>query len=297
MNISKIRQLAYDQLLYAKGLKKSWIARRINTKKSPIKLYWWNDYGQGIANFGDELTKEIIENIFGYKIIFAVPEEAEMVGAGSIIEIVSRRNKKNVLYVWGSGFMWRNTQESGDLDGLRFVATRGRLSRERIVSSNGKYIGLAIGDPGLLSSVVYKPSKTITDSVGVVAHFVDADNPLVEKLRDDSRFMIINPLDSPEEVAKKITSCRLVLSSSLHGLIVADSFSIPNTHIQFSDKVAGGSYKFEDYYSSTDRDYVQGDKNRIFEDAYLKELQDKYHKVGNLTDIQRKLVKSFPEIR
>jgi hypothetical protein len=40
-----------------------------------------------------------------------------------------------------------------------------------------------------------------------------------------------------------------VISSSLHGLIVADSLGIPNVWLRLSPDVLGGDYKFKDYYS------------------------------------------------
>lgn len=44
-------------------------------------------------------------------------------------------------------------------------------------------------------------------------------------------------------------SCKCVLSSSLHGLIVADALGVPNRRIVLSDKIIGGDLKFDDYYS------------------------------------------------
>jgi pyruvyltransferase len=51
-------------------------------------------------------------------------------------------------------------------------------------------------------------------------------------------------------VLTEIAQCRCILSSSLHGLIAADSFHIPNLHIVFSDRPLGDGYKFDDYYSA-----------------------------------------------
>lgn len=50
-------------------------------------------------------------------------------------------------------------------------------------------------------------------------------------------------------VYEQIGSCEYVLSSSLHGLIISDSFGIPNLHIKVTNNMRGDGFKFEDYYS------------------------------------------------
>ena len=50
-----------------------------------------------------------------------------------------------------------------------------------------------------------------------------------------------------------IASCRFLFSSSLHGLIFADSYSVPNAHLRLSTRVLGAEHKFRDYYGSVGR--------------------------------------------
>lgn len=83
---------------------------------------------------------------------------------------------------------------------------------------------------------------------------------------------------SPYEVSKQICECKCVLSSSLHGLIFADSYNVPNHQLIFLNKknnytsnVLGNNFKFKDYYSSFDLEYkepfvfekIQFDDNNI----------------------------------
>ena len=105
------------------------------------------------------------------------------------------------------------------------------------------------GDPGILASKIYNniPYKKKYE-LGILAHSKDLD--FVKSLNFNSklRIKIINPRQSPSNVAKEMLSCEHIVSSSLHGLIFSDSFRIPNLHIVFSDKLVGGYHKFDDYY-------------------------------------------------
>lgn len=61
---------------------------------------------------------------------------------------------------------------------------------------------------------------------------------------------IIDTEQEPEEFLKKVQECEFILTSSLHGLIIADSFGIPNIRLKITDKIIGGDYKFNDYYTA-----------------------------------------------
>ena len=124
---------------------------------------------------------------------------------------------------------------------------------------------IPVGDAGVFASILYpKNKKNYTDKIGIVAHYVDLNNPIIQKARRDPRYMIISPLQPPYLVAQQIASCKCVLSSSLHGLIFSDSYGVPNIHITLSDKVAGGSYKFIDYYTGIDSMYKNTSVKDIF---------------------------------
>src|SRR5690606_4116550 len=88
--------------------------------------------------------------------------------------------------------------------------------------------------------------------VGVIPHFVDYGY-VREIFQGTKGVKIINIKQDYKEVAAEILQCDAVASSSLHGLIFSDSLNVPNCWVQFSDKLVGGEFKFEDYYSVCDR--------------------------------------------
>ena len=49
------------------------------------------------------------------------------------------------------------------------------------------------------------------------------------------------------------TNFRIILSSSLHGLILSDAYGIPNLWISVSNNIIGGDFKFLDYFSGVER--------------------------------------------
>ena len=290
----KSLRLTRDAYYWASGRKLGLVQRISNVKKRPLRLYYWQDHASGIRNFGDEVTQDIIFGIFGYRSELASVDDAEVAGVGSILEIIGERTSKAKLYVWGAGFI----QPQDDMrpyseDSFTVCAVRGEETLSRLGDGIDKD-SIAVGDPGLMASVLYQAPEYSLDKIGVVVHYAEVDLPVVLRLRSDPRFIVINALDSPSVVASRIASCKLVLSSSLHGLIFADSYGVPNSHIYLSDRLTGGDYKFEDYYSATGRPYRFIDEDDIFSNEVHAGIVIAYTPVVGLKDIQRKLVRSFP---
>lgn len=264
------------------------IQRRLNRSKPPLKLYWWRYRYPEKLNFGDELTPIIIARLWGRTCVWSDIKECELAGTGSIIEQIEHHAGDHPIKIWGSGFIKEG--QVNTMPNLDFYAIRGPLSLERITSKRV----VALGDPGLLANKVFKPSSHVTYEIGIVAHYIDVDHPAIEKIKRNPRCKLIDPLLSPEQVIQEITACRFILSSSLHGLIMADSFGIPNYWMPLSDKVAGGNYKFKDYYASTKRELRSVQPEVLEDEEVVKGLIRQYRKVPNLKKLQRGLIKSFP---
>lgn len=257
----------------------------INLLRPPLKIYWWRYDHPNKHNFGDELTPYIIKRLRGRRYVWAPPSKCDIAGAGSIIEILQQDSVGKHIKIWGSGFIKEGPANTAD--NFEFLAVRGKLSKKRIG------VDVPLGDPGLLTSLVYRRSKHVNYKVGIVAHYVDAEHPVIRKVALDRNYKIINPLDPPAKVIKDITSCELILSSSLHGLIVADSFGVPNRWMPLSDRLTGGAYKFEDYYSAIDKTIHIFDKGSILNINEIESAIRTYRPVVNLSIIQKRLIESL----
>jgi len=254
-------------------------------------LLFWAKPGDGLVNFGDEMSKEIIEKLFNKKVIYASGDDAQILGVGSIIEYYngsrSPMYQRGSIYVWGTGVRLQNTTVE-NRDEFKILALRGKLSAEKM----GVTQPIPLGDPGLLANLVYPKSKK-TSKIGVVPHMSHMDSNVVKELKNDDRFIIIDPMRDPESVIKDITSCKLVLSSSLHGLVVADSFDIPNAHLKVAN-LEEGTFKFEDYYSGIGKVYSSYDIEVLSDEQKLQDLITSYEPIKNLEKIQQELIRVFP---
>lgn len=115
------------------------------------------------------------------------------------------------------------------------------------------------GDPTLLLPFIITPRlspKAFT--LGFIPHYVDKNTPGSKQLADmGAHFIDIRNYRTYQNFVDNITSCQYIISSSLHGIIVADAYNIPAYHIKLSNNVIGSDFKFRDYYLSVNRTYSE----------------------------------------
>ena len=80
--------------------------------------------------------------------------------------------------------------------------------------------------------------------LGIIPHYVDKNNPLLEKINVNNS-IVLDITSQPSVLIKQIAECENIISSAMHGLI-----GIPNIRMILSDKITGGDYKYDDYYSA-----------------------------------------------
>lgn len=219
-------------------------AKEVLWRLTPARLCWASSGERG--NFGDELSPLLIRRLFGIKVKHSGMDAADLVATGSLLEWAEDRVAGMRPVVWGSGFI----EDGGPYRGrpLDVRAVRGELSLQRLPDQKR---AVALGDPGLLASLAFpRSTDSRRDDIGLVPHFTDWDHPSVQEAREDPRIRVIDPLGAPASVVDMISRCRVIVSSSLHGLVVAESYGIPSVWTRIDDGIIGGSYKFRDYYSA-----------------------------------------------
>jgi pyruvyltransferase len=130
-------------------------------------------------------------------------------------------------------------------------SVRGELSRRFVEQVLGKsFPDCVAGDAGLLASELLECSESKEFRLGIIPHDSERFEPEYESLlaRTPSS-KIIDVRGNVISILKEISQCECIVSSSLHGLIVADSLGIPNRRIVLTNKLTGDGFKFDDYYS------------------------------------------------
>jgi pyruvyltransferase len=231
----------------------------------------------GTKNWGDALNPILIkclsgkEPILAYRIktlnYFPLYNKNEPVYSviGSVLKSASTKDN---LIVWGSGFM----KESDYLvkEPKKILAVRGHLTRDRIIDL-GFDCPKVFGDPALLYPYFYKPNCQKKYILGIIPHYADRKNPFLETIRSDPNVLVIDICSGINKVIDEINSCQRIASSSLHGVIAADSYRIPSTWIELSKNVQGDGFKFYDYFSSVcrkDDEPLVVTKDTVLEDIY-----------------------------
>ena len=216
-----------------------------------------------------------------------MPWQHTILGVGSIIRMSNKRTS-----VWGAGFM----NEGEKYKGGQLYAVRGRLTSEKL-AKEGYPICNVYGDPALLLPLWIAPTEKKI-KIALIPHFKEVE---FFKEKYGHKYHIIDLRSREvEAITKEISSCQYVLSTSLHGLIVAHSYGTPALWIK-KGYIDTDGFKFHDYFSSVGIPFYDGfkqiDEILRSEDSWLsffKDHSDKSNINTSLLAIQLELLKAAP---
>ena len=210
--------------------------------KDGIIPTWWAT-GPAPGNFGDILTPILIKELFGYSCTYTHrPFRGQtLIGVGSILN-----KAENRTVVWGSGAMRASDPIKRD---AIYLSVRGPHTRDLILNGGGQCPSI-FGDPALIMPKIYTPTKMKTYKYGLFTHYVDYEQ-VSAWYKDDPEVLVINPIHkNPLTVIEKMAKCEFIISSSLHGIIIAHAYGVPAVWAKHSDKLGGDGIKFTDHYDS-----------------------------------------------
>ncbi len=239
------------------------------------KAYWWND----VPNFGDRLAPLLLEKFAGLKAAWSPVCGADIVSVGSVLEHIPPLWEG---YILGAGKLYEDSRLHLHTGTANILALRGPLTARQCPP--GDY---ALGDPGLLASGLlddHEPEKLW--DLGIVPHWADTSLARSDCFTGGNwTTRVISPAQDPLTVIREISQCQKIVTSSLHGMILADSLGIPRRlePAPHWDSSQGGLFKFTDYLASIGAPLVVGRTttvSRLHVEDRKYELYDAYEDLG-----------------
>ena len=264
-----------------------------------------------LNNAGDKLNEDLVARLSGKQVVCAKAYEAQMMAIGGAIFglqysaslprrvsqwLLGKLKGRGPVYIWGSGFLYNTNPRKLYRKNLKICALRGAKTKERLAMLTGKTWDVPLADAGLLSNLYLEGKPEKKYEVGIIPHFTQKEEPRFQKLKENfSSACIIDIQQEPTVVINQIARCRYILSSSLHGLIFADGLGVPNLHILGSTPLAGGSFKFEDYYSCYDLPHEPWSLDKGFPE--VEDIKSRYCvPEKQVKEKQKQLLDCFPKL-
>lgn len=260
----------------------------INFKQSNFAFCYYVSSGLSLGEQIDNaITKQLLSNYFkGCSADFpmynlAVKSDREKRDSDNIKCLFTSGSMMNLAkpgdHIWGTGITPdRHIDTTHNIfaklaiaPNLVIHAVRGPLTwdlfetYQKETSVHVDHPRMIYGDPRILVTSLFphlftqtKKSDSTLRQFCVIPHVGDfLNSPLLTELKGyASQVSIISPSESWEQVASKIAKdCSYVASTSLYGLILAESLGIPTFWYQEKNRIVSridGTFKYNDFYDS-----------------------------------------------
>lgn len=206
------------------------------------------------SNFGDALNVPFIEYLSSKKVLFAkfLPSfikrnDVTYAVIGSILQW-----SQNNCVIWGAGFI--SDKNIKIPKPFKIHSVRGPLTRQLFLENNIECPEV-YGDPALLMPFIYNPKIEKKYKLGFIPHFVNRSSEFITSFENNENCLVMNILCGPDYklFINQILSCEYIVTSSLHGLIIAHCYNIPVLWVKYSVELEGGRFKFDDYLLSVNK--------------------------------------------
>lgn len=253
-------------------------------EKKPDKenIFWWSPRAfLGLPwlvkeNAGDYLGPLLVEKILKTKGLDTQDiNNKRLLSIGSIFHF-ARDND----IIWGTGINGKIPLDQLTFTKLDIRSVRGPLTA-KILRQKGLKVPEVFGDPGILTSIFW-PRDEIEKETNII--YIPH---MREKVKNNIKenYKVVTPRCSVDNFIKEIQKASKVLTTSLHGVIIAESYGIPAVLMEnFSGET---DFKYDDYYSGTGRKTPPIFKN--VEDAAMYNPS-----IPDLSYYQDRLLEAFP---
>jgi len=245
-----------------------------------------SDEGRSPYNMGDYLGNVIVNWMLekrGLSLDDYVEKKKHLftVGSGAV------KSYQNMT-LWGSGVeceipnRLRRFFQKSWFRKLDIRAVRGPMSRDYLTKLGHKCPEV-YGDPAILMPLIYTGQGKKKYDFSIIPQLVTEKR--IREQYPDAHIISMNT-DDYKGVIDQIVQSRLIVSSSLHGVILADVYGVPS--IWYRGLGPDIDFKYKDYYASTGRT-VEHIPVSVEEALQCEPLQ-----LPDLKPLQEGLLRTFP---
>lgn len=215
-------------------------------RRNRINIHYWKR-NKKIDNIGDYLGPILVKLIAeknNLSLEKRTSKTINLMTVGSILNFA-----KNDYYIWGSGVKEKFFLSETIGKNLNIFAVRGPLTRNELMRL-GHFVPEVYGDPAILLPELIKieNQKKIYPYL-VIPHFRK------EHLFRENHPHVLSTLTTDlEGFITEILKAKFVISSSLHGIIISESYGVPC--VMLDNHIEKSNYKYRDYYLSTNRENI-----------------------------------------
>jgi hypothetical protein len=215
---------------------------------APVPVFYWSDK----PNFGDLIGPYLVERLTGRPVRNCRRDRrvGGLMTVGSILSMLDRPGTA----IWGSGLIApladREVDRLSRCPPAAIRAVRGPLTRDEVQRRLGWEVPAVYGDPGLLlPRFIAAPPRT--DAIVLVPHFSHRHH--VAGLEDSPTLSVVDVAQPLEAVVARIAAAGVCISSSLHGLAVAQAYGVPWVFMRMRDApLSGSDFEFDDFFATLD---------------------------------------------
>lgn len=228
---------------------------RVNIYDYQPVRYGYQMYQNQPYNLGDTLGRVLVEWLLGQKGIALdkwIPQKKHLFAVGSNIFGSSIKGNYQDATIWGSGVLKEPSRIEAFAQKLSrrrldIRAVRGPLTRDVLLRFGHRCPDI-YGDPAILLPLFYQPKVEKRYKYIIIPQFVRECR--FRETHPKERMVSMNTNDY-RSVIDEIVASEIVYTSSLHGIILAESYGVPA--VFFRDLERSVDFKYLDYYYSTDR--------------------------------------------